>query len=324
MFKVSIVPDTNILLSELNLIKLLYSSKFPFIHTVNYSKTVISELEVKKTFKVEAREAIRFIEEISMSLQTEIEGKMDERKVEIEIIQRNPVIEKCNDDKILNYLFKLENPILLTNDKAFHLKCISFNIKSILIGKKKIGELITEICREFGMSGMDSDDSIDSVAMDNTKNDIERSIANAKAKKLKKTNAAVLKPENKTKNTAKTAGKSCGKSDAKAGEKVNQKAVSISKIKNSLKNTLLPTIILILERELGLNYELSIDPDSDLVFYLDFVVKNFHLFRNFLPSKTVNIITKFLKSLNEGNIEEIRQMIHPICMIFRKSAPPDI
>ena len=263
MFKISIVPDTNVMLSNLELIKELFSCKMLTLpYTVNFSRTVISELERYKGSKVAARNAIRFLDSISVSLKTELEGKIDERKIEVEIEGRVPIKVSNNDDKILNYCFALENPIFLTNDKAFYLKCLSHNIKTIQIGSKNIKEIVSEILKQFGVS------------------DLEK---NKEAKNN-----------------------------------------YISRIKKSLKNTLLPTIILILQRELGLNYELSLDPDSELEYYLDFVAKNFYLFRNFLPAKTPEIIKNFLKILSNENIEEIKAMIHPICMIFRKSAPEDI
>lgn len=151
MLKISIIPDTNVLLSNLELIKELYNSKLPVLYSVNFSKTVLDELDKMKTKKAEARSAIRFIESISSSLKTEIEGKVDDRKVDVVVEGRGAIRPKNNDDKILNYCFQLENPIFLTNDKAFCLKCQSFNIKSIKVDDVKIEDLILSITKEFGI-----------------------------------------------------------------------------------------------------------------------------------------------------------------------------
>lgn len=262
MFKISIIPDTNVMLSNLELIKDIYTCKIPLPFTVNFAKTVITELESKKIIKEEARQAIRFLANVSDSLKTEIEGKIDDRKIDVVIEGKQPIEVANNDDKILNYCLQLENPIFLTNDKAFYLKCLSFNIKTIIVGNKGIQELISAILNEFGV------------------NETEQ-------------------------------------------EKENQNNY-ISKVRISLKKTLLPTIILILEREFGPGYNLNADQDANLDFYLDFVSNNFHLFRNFLPAQSPMLIKKMLKNLKDGNTSEIKRMIHPICMIFRKSAPEDI
>lgn len=262
MFKISIVMDTNVMLSNLELIKQLYNCQMPLPYTINYSKTVVTELENLKKSKVEARNAIRFLESIVNSLKTEIEGRIDDRKVEVVIETRDPIKITNNDDKILNYCFQLENPILLTNDKAFYLKCVSFNIKAIVVGNKSIKDLISAILQEFGMVGREAFKEVQSSY--------------------------------------------------------------VSRIRASLKKTLLPSFFLIIQRELGVNYDLVVKPDEELDYYLDFVVKNFFLFRNFLPGNAPEIIKKFLKNLKEENIDDIKDMIHVICMIFRKSAPEDI
>ncbi len=102
MFKISIVMDTNVMLSNLELIKQLYNCQMPLPYTINYSKTVVTELENLKKSKVEARNAIRFLESIVHSLKTEIEGRIDDRKVEGVMETRDPIKITNNDDKILN------------------------------------------------------------------------------------------------------------------------------------------------------------------------------------------------------------------------------
>lgn len=152
MLKLSIVPDTNVMLTDLELIKQLYHNKMPVAFTINFARTVLDELDSMKTTNIKARNAIRFIENISGSMKIEMEGKIDDRKVEVIIEAREMVQPKNNDDKILNYCFQLENPIFLTNDKAFHLKCQTFNIKSILVNGMQIDGLIASIMKEIGLT----------------------------------------------------------------------------------------------------------------------------------------------------------------------------
>lgn len=151
MLKISIVPDTNILLTDLSLIEYLYHSQFEIQHTINYSKTVLNELDYLKKSNHCARKAIKYIESVSTFLQTEIEGRLDERKLDIVIESKEPIKPKNNDDKILNYCFQLENPILLTNDRAFFLKCNSYNIKSIIVNEKSPITVVAEIYDILGI-----------------------------------------------------------------------------------------------------------------------------------------------------------------------------
>lgn len=159
MLKISIVPDTNVLLSDLELVKQLYTHHIPILYTVNFSRTVLEELDWQKTKMVEARNAIRFIESVSSSLKTEIEGKVDERRMDVEVEAREKIEPKNNDDRILNYCFQLENPILLTNDKAFILKCESFNIKSVKIDGLAVDEVIFSILKVTGLADVPAMDS---------------------------------------------------------------------------------------------------------------------------------------------------------------------
>lgn len=261
MFKISIVPDTNVLLSNIDIIKDLYNCEIPLLFTVNYAKTVLDELDNMKKKKVEARNAIRFIESVSNSLKTEIEGKIDERKIDIIIEGRDGIEPKNNDDKILNYCFQLENPIFLTNDKALLLKSQSFNIKAISIEGMTIKKLVSSILNLLGIH-----------------ND----------------------------------------------EILGFKEGYLERLKKTLGNTIIPTIIQILYRELGDGYVLILKEDGDVLYYLELVQSNFFLFKNFLPSKSPQIIAEFLKSMSERNLEKVKQMVHPICMLFRQSFPDDM
>lgn len=261
MFKISIIPDTNVLLSNIEIIKDLYSCEIPLLFTVNYAKMVLDELDNMKKKKVEARNAIRFIESVSNSLKTEIEGKIDERKIDVIIEGRDVIEPKNNDDKILNYCFQLENPIFLTNDKAFLLKCQSFNIKAISVEGLTIKDLVSSILNLLGINN----------------NEI-----------------SVLKED------------------------------YLQRLKNTLSDIIIPIIHQILYRELGDGYVLVLRDGGDIQYYLKLVQSNFFLFKNFLPSKSPQIIDKFLKSLDERNVEKLKQMVHPLCMLFRQSFPDDM
>lgn len=57
-----------------------------------------------------------------------------------------------NDDRFLNYCYRLENPIFLTGDKLLHLKSQSINIKSIQVSNMKSNVLETRILKELGIS----------------------------------------------------------------------------------------------------------------------------------------------------------------------------
>lgn len=150
MFKISIVPDTNVLISNLDLVKYIYVSGISMPYTVNFSRTVLEELDSLKK-NVGARNAIRFIESVSSSMKTEIEGRLDDRKLEVVVEPRDPVQESNSDDKILNYCLRLENPVFLTNDKAFYLKCMSSNIVAIAVDSKAPETVACEIERAVGL-----------------------------------------------------------------------------------------------------------------------------------------------------------------------------
>lgn len=259
MFKISIIPDTNILISNLELIRGLYESGPPFPYTVNFARTVLEELDSMKTRKAEARNAIRFVEQVSGLIKTEIEGKIDDRKVEVVVEGRDTIDPKNNDDRILNYCCKLENPIFLTNDKAFYLKCQSFNIKAVLVDGESRNEVVPKILKEFSIE------------------------------------------------------------EARSFQDLSENY--IEKIKQLIKITIVPTIIEILRRELGENYEMILNKTFTLESYLELVLKNFFLFTNFLPARSKEIIREFLQKLRNKDVERVKELASPICMIFRKPFP---
>jgi len=261
MIKISIVPDTNILISSLEIVKGLYSCSFNAQYTVNFSKTVLNELDGLKKKSVHARNAIKFIESVTDLLKTEIEGKIDERKMDVVVNVRELITTQNNDDKILNYCFQLENPVFLTNDKAFILKCDSHNIKSVKVEDKKLSAIVKEIHKLFGLNTAD------------------------------KQNEA--------------------------------KKAFIEHLKQSVKATIEPCFIDILSKELGNNFEIMLKEDTTLEFYCNLVVKNFFLFKNFLPQKSPKIIKEFVDSLKTKDLPRIKHLAGVVCHLFRKTLPED-
>lgn len=149
MLKISIVPDTNVLMDSLDIVQGLYSSPINSSFTINYAKMVLTELD-KLKFKINARKAIKFIDTVSEEFKTEIEGKFDDRKMEVAVAHVQPIIETNNDDKILNYCLTLENPILMTNDVALILKCQANNLACLKIANKTLKMIVGEINHLLG------------------------------------------------------------------------------------------------------------------------------------------------------------------------------
>lgn len=152
MIKISIVPDTNVFISSLTVVEVILQHEFPWLCTLNISRTVLDELDSMKGSKQAARKAIKYIQSIALSLKVEIEGRIDDRKIDVEIECKESVKEKSNDDRILNYLFKLENPVLVTNDVSFSLRCQSFNIYVVSARENRADVVISRILSCFGVS----------------------------------------------------------------------------------------------------------------------------------------------------------------------------
>lgn len=256
MLKVSIVPDTNVLISHLELIKQLYTSRTPILCTINFSRTVLDELDNKKGRMVEARNAIRFIESMSKSLKTEIEGHVDERKMDVDVEKRDPIDPKNNDDRILNYCFQLENPILITDDKVFGLKCRSFNIKTVDTSCTGVDELVFKILSELGITPV--------VAADE----------------------------------------------------------HIERLKKGVASTIKPTIISIMGKELGKMIDI-LQEDESLESYLKIVKTNFRSFKKYISSQAPKVIDEFLSASESKDLDAIKKLVHPLCMIFRQAFDDD-
>lgn len=176
MIKISLVPDTNVLISNLDIIKKLYKCNLNVLYSINYSKTVIEELDNLKKKSVQARNAIKYIDEVSKDFKTEIEGKIDDRKMDVVVESSSLIKEKNNDDKILNYCLAIENPIFLTNDVILCLKCESVNLKCIKVEKKDIKKIVSEIHKIIGLQGDEKLKQAQCDLLEVIKDDIRRAI----------------------------------------------------------------------------------------------------------------------------------------------------
>jgi rRNA-processing protein FCF1 len=154
---VNVIPDTNILINNLGIVKSLIEDNFPMKVTVSISKTILRELDFNKKTDIGARKAIRYIESVIDHKKLAIDeyrtyGKMDvvycgddEGSIDLRELERGN-----NDDKILKYVIEHESGILLTDDRSFHLKASSLNVYSILLGKMSYKELRNKIIKRFG------------------------------------------------------------------------------------------------------------------------------------------------------------------------------
>lgn len=152
MERISIVPDTNLLISHLNFIKYILNIDGPFYITIYIPRVVLGELDLLKTTHFEVREIIRFISD-NLNRAVEIEGHINTDKIEVEVFKKEyeKITEQNNDDKILNYINTLENPILLTNDVVLQLKCNSYNIPSFGLNDKNYLDTFNLILKTQGI-----------------------------------------------------------------------------------------------------------------------------------------------------------------------------
>lgn len=264
MDKISIVPDTNVFISELACIEGIVEYEFPGIATVNISKVVLQELDFLKSKKPQARKAIKFIDAMSHSLRIEIEGHIDNRKMEVIVECKGTVEENNNDDKIMNYLLKLENPVLLTNDVSFALKCKSHNIPTISVAKRESAMVIEQLLayfyqinRRFGVQPSHS------IEWDTAKD----------------------------------------KSALQVNTEVSDSA--IEEFTTAFKDAIEPRIHMILFKELGQNYRMTLRGELTLDYYLKFILNNKEIFKPYLSRNVNSIISKILAGLKAKNIKEI-------------------
>lgn len=159
MLRISIVPDTNVFISHLDIIKRLYEDEFPVDVCMSISRVVLRELDYNKGKAVEAREAIRFLEKVYNAPITELEGKL--KDTAMDVVDGTALIAdaKNNDDRILNFASKQVHPVVLTGDKAFYLKAKCYNVESILVHNMLYEDLKLKILKTHtGVEPMDIDD----------------------------------------------------------------------------------------------------------------------------------------------------------------------
>lgn len=306
MYKISIVPDTNVLMSNLDVINTIFQYEFPLIYTLNISRTVLKELDSLKNKKPEARAAIKFIQSIACSLKTEIEGHIDERKMELDIAGNTTIEETNNDDKILNYIFKLENPIFLTNDVALLLKSHSFNIKTIQIGNDRADIVILKILESFGLDNPHYNASIIDSGLKSDDTHV-----NEQLKHIEQYNPALNQQVRPYSSNELERLSQIDKAYQQA------RAMAFENIKVNMKNIIEPIIHQILYKELGESYVILLREPLDLEFYLGLVVKNFFLFKSYLPKSSQNIICTFLKNIRLAKYEDLIAPAETICHIFQ-------
>ncbi|KAH9410555.1 hypothetical protein HK407_12g16840 [Ordospora pajunii] len=159
MLRISIVPDTNVFILHLDMIRKLYEDEFPIDVSMSISKVVLQELDHNKGKMAEARKAIRFLEKVYNASITELEGKLKDSSMDV-VDGGKPMPEvHNNDDKILSFASKQIHPVVLTSDKAFYLKSKCYNVESILMQSLSYEQLKIKILGIYtGIEPMDIDE----------------------------------------------------------------------------------------------------------------------------------------------------------------------
>ncbi len=140
MKKISIIPDTNVLLSNLGFFINIIDIESDFIMAICISRTVLHEMDSLKENK-KARKAIAFLSNKQEHSRLEFEGYDKSDQIEVDFEPKKPIKPNNNDEEILNYALSLENPIIISNDNNFNLKCKSHNTTCINVNQ--MGEIGT-------------------------------------------------------------------------------------------------------------------------------------------------------------------------------------
>jgi len=330
MYKFSIVPDTNVFIDNLELIKTFMASKFPINHSICIPRTVIQELDNLKLKKKEVRDAIKYIQSISLDFKVEIEGFIDERRLEVDLPYIKPIEEMNNDDKIINYILKLENPVFLTNDVSLRLKCQSYNIRTVQpleLEGQNIYQALLEVLKV----------DLDSLSSEGGANAATNDIANTATNDIAANSMASSGASNTTdtmaygRMNASVNPKDCGAPTHERGLNAKDCRVSIREnslngvpthengvnVENKLFEKIRPMINQILMKELGKNYSLVLKNASTLQQYLRIVVDFFFLFEPYLPLNSKSIIQNFIKIKKNKNAVCPEKEASRICLLFR-------
>ncbi|AFM99292.1 hypothetical protein EHEL_110160 [Encephalitozoon hellem ATCC 50504] len=159
MLRISIVPDTNVFISHLDIVKRLYEDEFPVDVIMSISRVVLRELDYNKGKMIEAREAIRFLEKVYNAPITELEGRLRDSSMDVVDCTKLIPNTKNNDDEILNFASKQIHPVILTDDKAFYLKSKCYNVESVLVHNTAYEDLKLKILKIYtGVEPMDIDE----------------------------------------------------------------------------------------------------------------------------------------------------------------------
>ncbi|KAL6122660.1 hypothetical protein NUSPORA_00186 [Nucleospora cyclopteri] len=159
MLKISVVPDTNVFISHLEFVNRLINANLPAYLTINVSKAVIEELDLFKKDQENASKAVKMILQ-NDSDRIELQGYKDERRVEVEVTSKGEVPVKNNDDRILNYAMELENPVILTNDQLFIVKCKTKNVRAISVESNDEITVLNGILNIVGINVKEVDDGV--------------------------------------------------------------------------------------------------------------------------------------------------------------------
>ncbi|KAI4291322.1 hypothetical protein PAPHI01_0596 [Pancytospora philotis] len=276
MHKISLVPDTNVLISNLDVIQQIHSHGFAFMCTLNISRIVLGELDYQKARSKPARDAIKFIDAVADSLRVELEGRVDDRKIDVEVAYREGVDARNNDDKILNYALTLENPILLTNDVSFALKCSAHNVQTINLNKYKAEDAIAMISERLAY------------ALSTPTYSAAPAPAPSPVPAPALAQPAMQSPDDDT----------------------------LPRLMEGLKNTLEPTVHRILLARLGPGYYAHMPGAPSLVYYLELVLQNFSYFEPYFPAATCPVIVRLLAAISKNDLkaaEKYAKVIFTVC-----------
>ncbi|KAF7683123.1 hypothetical protein TCON_1671 [Astathelohania contejeani] len=150
---INIIPDTNVLIKNLNLLKACLNHKSNVLIRICINKVILNELDSHKTSIQGARDAVRFVMKHIAGTRVVVEGYENPNFMELEYAGSRCLTGKdvkdlqtgTNDDQILGYAIHQENPILLTNDKLLALKAKLYHLKYLLIEDIKEDEIIDKI-----------------------------------------------------------------------------------------------------------------------------------------------------------------------------------
>ncbi|TBU08269.1 PIN domain-containing protein [Hamiltosporidium magnivora] len=144
-----IIPDTNVFLSNLDILKNIVKTKSKLKVCILVSSVILDELDNKKKRLVKAREAIRFIEILTKQKKLMIHNEFSEENINIQYTSETKYLEDQsnnlkggnNDEKILAVALHYHRCIKFKSRKGFN--------KFILIGEMTNDEFILKFTNFF-------------------------------------------------------------------------------------------------------------------------------------------------------------------------------